>query len=191
MISYPEEYNKVYSYKYRHKIYENTQSPPQLNLNQIFQENTMNRAKTANLYNNDNLNEFYRTRATFTAYLKRRYQNKENLRGFSDDFLVKNSKEPLKKSEFKSLFNEIFLFILRHFFIDHSSRNTIINYKEIPGVPSNNFHSYSKLSDEIKTINRKICLEKNKIVKKYIKSSEKPEQIQEETSKGIFSCNFY
>ena len=52
----------------------------------------------------------------------------------------------------------------------------LINYKNVPGSESNHFQNFLKLSEEIKTLNRKIFKEKAKIVKEIMnKNSENPE----------------
>lgn len=57
----------------------------------------------------------------------------------------------------------------------------LINYKNVPGGESNNFQNFLKLSEEIKTLNRKIFKEKAKIVKEIMsKNSE-----NQEASKSI------
>ena len=96
-----EEYNKVYCYKYRHKIYENTQGPPQVNLNQLVEL----QRKSINLDNNNyQNNDFLRSRTVFSSYLRRRYMNKENNRGYSNDFQKRpETQQNNKKTKFFSV----------------------------------------------------------------------------------------
>lgn len=86
MISYSDEYSKVYSYKYRHKIYDETLHPTNLNLIEMFQinnHNNLNRVKSAtetNFFdkNNENNKEMMRSKQSFSSYLKKRYPKLEN-----------------------------------------------------------------------------------------------------------------
>ena len=93
MISYQEEYGKVYSYKYRHKIYDNTKTPSNLNLNQITQFNNQQKMSQTNpnFYKNENIGDFYRSRAVFSAYLKQRYRKRSELTD-SEQNIQKNNK---------------------------------------------------------------------------------------------------
>lgn len=88
MISYAEEYEKVYSYKCRHKIYENPLHPSNLNMNLMTHFNENNQRKhyktDNNFYKNENFKDFYRSRAIFSAYLKQRYKKRDD-RGVSEN----------------------------------------------------------------------------------------------------------
>ena len=76
------------------------------------------------------------------------------------------------------------MILFSFYFIDHSSRNALVNYDEIPGLNPSKFQNFLKLSQDIKEINRKISAEKSKIVKNFIKMNEKQEGKIQETSKG-------
>jgi len=97
MISYPEEYGKVYSYSYRHKIYETPQYPSNINLNKMIElkDHTslphFSAYKTASNFNDFNPSK---SRPSFSAYLKQRYQNNpEKNKALTNDFERKSTKK--------------------------------------------------------------------------------------------------
>ena len=95
MISYPEEYGKVYSYSYRRKIHDNPQYPPNINLNSMFDiKNKKNFARfpSKTTYNFEE-NQPPRPKTTISSYLKHRYQNNiEKMKEFSKEFDLKSHK---------------------------------------------------------------------------------------------------
>ena len=94
MISYPEEYGKVYSYSYRRKIHENPQYPPNINLNTMFdiknKTNLHNYPSKTTYHFEENQN--IRPRTSISSYLRHRYQNSEKTKTNSKDFDLKSNK---------------------------------------------------------------------------------------------------
>lgn len=105
MISYSDEYSKVYSYKYRKKIYDGMRHPSKLNLNEMLdnENHKIKRVKTAigsmfseNKSEKDSQNNCLRKVAS--SYLKSRCQSQEKNRFSNQNNMKTTSSLSMNKS---------------------------------------------------------------------------------------------